>query len=567
MPIYAKKAQYDSNMIRRSCLEGTRVDVLKRLRQWIIAACAYTDAIAGTNPGNVLWINGLAGTGKTTIACSVSHQCKELGVLGATFFCSRFDKECSDQELIFATLSRQLCRYHAPFKEQVDAVLRRDPDIVHSNPTRQCEELIVRPLEALKDPFPKAVIILDALDECSNEGATSTTLTVLAKFISRIKDYLVFIVTSRPEPHIAALFDEARENALRDTTPLLLHMEELESVQGDIRRYLVHEFATQLGVRKVPKGWPSSQEVDSLAEMSHGLFIWAATAMRFIMQGHPPAQLRALFDKQGSSIASNLVLNSLYAQIAEAAAAAVPVGSESRLQSILGTVAAAKEPLSTSALSELLGIHDSDFVFNLLCDVRSVLHVPDDPDDLIRVIHPTFPEFLFASDVNKPSMFFINAPEQHCELFARSLVVMDQLKYDICGIGDSLRLKTEVPTLAEDVKRCIPQHLRYVCRYWGPHLQDAAQSTALEKTAVPFQNFLNRRFLNWLEACSLLDILDPAITALDTAQRVFQVRAVPDALSLTLNDIVCAGSWRGILRSHSLHRRLSPLPIDIRGVH
>lgn len=37
-------------------------------------------------------------------------------------------------------------------------------------------------------------------------------------------------------------------------------------------------------------GWLPTHEVNSPAEMSHSFFIWAATAMRFTMQGRPPAQ-------------------------------------------------------------------------------------------------------------------------------------------------------------------------------------------------------------------------------------------------------------------------------------
>lgn len=534
MPVYAKKARYDANEVRRPCLEGTRVDILTRLRLWVIAACAYRGSLnTGADPGDVFWINGLAGTGKTTIAYSLAQLCKEQDILAATFFCSRFDAECSDPGLIFVTLSRQLSRYHAPFKAQVEAVLREDPDVVHSNPTRQFEDLIVRPLEALhgSESFPKAAIILDALDECKDKGATSTTLTVLAKYISHVKDSLVFIVTSRPEPHITALFDAARKDSLSTDAapaPLLLHMVELESVLADIRRYLTHEFEERAGTRRVPLGWPSAQEVAMLAEMSHGLFIWAATAVLFIMEsmfGHPPAQLQALIDMRKTPTKGNTVLDSLYGQIAEAAASKIPDGYQGEFRLIMGTIAVAQEPLSTAALAGLLGLPSSDMVHNFLLGVRSVLHVPDDPDKPIRVIHPTFPDFLLASAMPKPEAFRIDVSGQHSTLFSRALAVMESLKCDIAGIGDPLLFKSEVPTLAEDVRRCLPQHMRYACRHWGAHLQGALGNPGLENTTGPFREFLHHRVLNWFEACSLLDALDVAVLVLDSARRVCQVRS------------------------------------------
>ena len=89
MPRYAKMAPYNSNDVRRSCLEGTRVDFLRDIYTWISAAC---DRGAATPDGGiVLWINGLAGTGKTTVARSVAEWCDKRGVLGGSFFCSRSD--------------------------------------------------------------------------------------------------------------------------------------------------------------------------------------------------------------------------------------------------------------------------------------------------------------------------------------------------------------------------------------------------------------------------------------------------------------------------------------------
>lgn len=110
-----------------------------------------------------------------------------------------------------------------------------------------------------------------------------SVLKVLAKFISRIKDFLLFLVTSRPEPHITDMFNKARKDSLANATTLLLHEEQLESVLEDIRRYLVHEFEEQASARTLPEGWLSEQDIDRLATMSHGLFVWAVTATLFIM--------------------------------------------------------------------------------------------------------------------------------------------------------------------------------------------------------------------------------------------------------------------------------------------
>lgn len=514
LPVYAKKAQYDANDGRHGCLEDTRVGMLERIHQWIAQPT-----------GDVLWINGPAGTGKTTVAYSVAYSSKKREILAASFFCSRSDAECSDANLVIVTIVRQMCRYHAPYKEEVEDVLQKDPDVVHSNLARQFEELIVQPLEALKDPFPRAVVVLDGLDECIDKGAVSTFLTVLARFISRVKEFLLFLVTSRPEPHIIAMFTKAREDSMAGATTLFLHEEEPKSVLEDIRHYLDYEFEAQAGTYKVQNGWPSPQDIDTLAEMSHGLFIWAVIAVRLIMQGDPPEEMRQLTAKRADAMPRETVLDSLYTQIAESVASKIPTASQEWFQKILGTIAIAREPLSAAAIAEILGFPSSDTVYNLLRSVRSVLHVPEAPEEPIRAIHPTFSEYLLSSNLKKPDTFRIDASMQHCTLFSRSLATMDHLECDIAGIGDPLLFKSDITALDEVLQQCIPSHLRYVCRYWSTHFGGAVDSGRLPRLHDRFMKFLRKQFLNWLEVCSLLRMLDHAAIALEAARRVCQVRS------------------------------------------
>lgn len=217
-------------------------------------------------------------------------------------------------------------------------------------------------------------------------------------------------------------------------------------------------------------------------------------------------------------------LESLYKQIAHDASLEIDEDDKEHFRLILGTIAVAKEPLSVDTLAALLGINDGDLVYNMLLGMHSVLRVPDNRSEPVRAIHPTFPEYLIASSPDKPDAFRVDASVLHHTLFTRSLVVMGQLKYDICGIGDPLRLKAEVDTLEEHVERCILPHLRYACRHWDSHLQDAMGSPELGVTAGPFREFLERHFLHWLEACSLLVTLEAAVDMLDRARGVFQVR-------------------------------------------
>src|SRR5258708_28424611 len=88
---------------------------------------------------------------------------------------------------------------------------------------------------------------------------------------------LRLLITSRPELHIKPV--------LTSKAGIVLHEDIDQSiVSDDIREYLREEMS-QIPERldvKVPLPWPSKQELETLVEKAGQLFIWAATAVRFV---------------------------------------------------------------------------------------------------------------------------------------------------------------------------------------------------------------------------------------------------------------------------------------------
>src|SRR5579862_2828960 len=62
-----------------TCLPDTRVDLLRDIYSWA----------DGQDERCIFWLNGLAGTGKSTIARTVARRCLDQKRLGASFFFSR----------------------------------------------------------------------------------------------------------------------------------------------------------------------------------------------------------------------------------------------------------------------------------------------------------------------------------------------------------------------------------------------------------------------------------------------------------------------------------------------
>lgn len=498
--------------------------MIKRFCDWVAMAISYKDLILASNPGNVFWICGMAGTGKTTVAFSIARLCHEEGILGASFFCSRFDTECSDPKMVFTTISRQLCNFYSPFKEKVAAIMKKDSTIATASTERQFEELILRPLEELEGTFPLSVIVLDALDECRRVGAMSTVLSVIAKYAHRTSGYLLFVVTSRPERPVAALFEAAEENTLWDaTTPLLLHTIEPASVLADITRYLEDGFKS---IRRIFQltNWPSPEAISRLAELSGGLFIWASTALLFIGDvncSDPQGRLDILNSPQ-SSHASSSILDALYGEVTNAVFANISGSYGERLHSILDTIALAQEPLTVATLAGLVQA-DENSVRLVLTRMHSVLYLPEDRSKPIRIIHPTFAEFLLNSSAEKPDVLNINPNVQHASLFLRCMELIGGLERNVCGITKPSLFFDEVPRLADIVKTCIPAHMVYACRHWNTHMGGCASGALPTTIYDSLQEFLAGDLLHWLEACSLLQILDDAVAALAEAERVCEV--------------------------------------------
>jgi hypothetical protein len=85
----ARQARCDSALIevrRCKCTAGTRESILGTLWDW------------KKNPDSpkIYWMNGMAGTGGTTIAYTLGEKLSAAHQLGASFFCSRLLPDCRD---------------------------------------------------------------------------------------------------------------------------------------------------------------------------------------------------------------------------------------------------------------------------------------------------------------------------------------------------------------------------------------------------------------------------------------------------------------------------------------
>ena len=332
---------------RGGCLRGTRRDVLLQLEHWL----------EDKQGQHIFWLNGLAGTGKSTIAQTFAEITFAEGKLGASFFCSRDFEDRSNIKTIFPTLALQLAYRYQPFREELLQVLNANPGVGRQSPNSQLEKLIVGPSKAA---CISTLIIIDALDECKDVEPASAILSMLSRHVDEIPN-VRFFITGRPEPRIRSGF---RLELLRPITEVLkLHKVKPEVVDKDIKLFFQIQLASLAKNRSdcnLTEDWPSPSDIDTLCVKVAGLFIYASTVVKFVASWHfqPEKRLALIISlPQNTTHEGKLGLDLLYTQILAQAFHDVDPDDQEPYQhfrSVAGAVLLVFNPLSMRSLSEPL---------------------------------------------------------------------------------------------------------------------------------------------------------------------------------------------------------------------
>ncbi|KAF7982844.1 hypothetical protein HWV62_25810 [Athelia sp. TMB] len=513
---HAVRAPYYCNDKLRQCYPGTRVDVLARLAEWA-AHSGAAPVPDDSDPSKLLtarvfWINGpgSAGTGKTTIAYTMALILDAEHKLAASFFCSRDVLECSDPKLIFPTIAYQLGQFCPAFGREISALLTLSPDEAFSVVPRQVEKLLVEPLRAVKDQMPPCIVIIDALDECRDGGATSIILSSLAMHISELSP-IKFLITSRPELHVMNAFKVAQLDKV--TQRYILHHVEPQVVEADIYKFLNHKLQMIRETYSLDDRWPSMKDVEALTKMASGLFVFAVTAGLLIQEyDDPEGQMKKLLSNSQSDKPSYRELDQLYIQVLNAAFPGPSLELASRVRLILGSIVLLRDPLSVADLNNLLKV--SAPIDTTLKRLQSVIIIPEQHSKPVQLLHPTFYEFLVTPG-RCIEPFLIRVDRHHTLLAQSCLDVLSTLTKNICNLSDPWTLHEDLEDFATIIRKNIPSFLKYACYNWAYHMsQGLLSDTLLEK----LDHFCQNHLLHWVETCSLLGDLHGTTVALKLAQ-------------------------------------------------
>ncbi|KAI3610573.1 hypothetical protein WG66_006823 [Moniliophthora roreri] len=507
------------------CLPRTRQALLDEIVTW-----------ANSSEGsNIFWLHGVAGSGKSTVANTVAYMFDGLERLIGSFRFSRDVAARNDPANLFGNLTYQLARFNVQLRQNVLQTIDNHGDLGSLPLSNQLRILIVDILAAVQFAGP-VMIVIDAVDESGDEVAREDLLSALASEAVHIPKYVRIFVTSRDEADIRAYLRGISTSKSIDVA--------LDTGK-DIQEFIEYRM-NQIKQRypSLPPGWPEYAARMELAARAHGLFQWAAVVCRYIQSFDPEERLDEILAQAPADRGeAESALDKLYLDILQRVCVNIPT---SAFQYVFGTILLLRVPFTRLGLDMFLGLGKNNQNGHLppvklsssesiIISLGSLLRVEHDgtveDDMVIRVLHPSLIDFFLDDRRCTDSRFFIRRSEQQDVITQRCIQVMKaMLRRDICEINDPTMSNSSVPDLASRVRKHIPEHLSYACRYWAYHL--CQTTSASPQTIDTVKSFFFEDLLHWLEAMSLLKIVDDACPMLQKARAWFEIHSSSDTASL-----------------------------------
>ncbi|GKZ66069.1 hypothetical protein AnigIFM50267_010908 [Aspergillus niger] len=532
------------------CLEGTQTKILREIQTWV----------ESPDDSQVFWLRGMAGTGKSTISRTFAAACQQgkslipngppLPVnvcLGASFFFDRTKPGRNSVEKLFPSISNKLAYSFPDSRDKICQAILDNQSIGNQNLHNQWSKLISEPLLTLDKELllpVTLVLVLDALDESVSQdpkgagepahdiGGVLRLITTAEKLQNiRLKIFL----TSRPELR-SQFYVSYKEANVHDfeLRKIPVMSEGANLPKDDITFYLEHQVkrivsqATVNYSESLAKSicWLSQDEerkvVRTLAEKSDGLFIYAATACRFLDGvdcdfDDLQARMREISGYSSEVDSPQDNLDQMYNQILTYSIlySSRKIKSEKKdfyelFERMIGAVVVLAEPLTIATLKDLLDLAGKEpKTRRLLNSLSSVISCGVSFGSPIQLLHMSFRDFLVGQP-NRRCLydeFCIDPRKAHRALFESCLKLLSStLKQDICSLEDPSFLAKDIGSSLLD--RHVPVSVRYASQYWSHHLQQAGIKL-LDNDCV--HEFLQKHFLCWLEVMSLLQMIPTAI--------------------------------------------------------
>jgi len=435
----------------------------------------------------------MAGSGKSAIAQSVSERLAGNGELAASVFFNRLERERSRKDYIVTTIAYQLAISIPALKRPICHAITKDETILNASFADQLLKLILEPLQSLPGSDTSMVVVIDGLDECEDFIEVAGLITKLVDPSSNPHFPLRFLVSSRPEPAIRAIFEHPATNC----STLRLNLEDFRP-DADIRLFLERRLRDIPRLRsevmsEISLPWPSSDDLTALVAKSAGLFIYASTLAMFVSDKDdiPHKRLNEVLVRGASPMSwGGTDLDQLYTQILSASSAV------DHLMLVIGAIVFVKMPLSPRALSCLLEI-EFGCVQLVLERLHSILSIPEDPNiGVVAPFHISLHDYLITRD--HAGQFFLDPSLVHVQLAGCCLKRIRTLpKFTSPTFINSTHCWNAVVSYLRQVDTTNRITTQYACRYWSSHIFASSRKAHMDtaklfcfRYALPWRMFM-----------------------------------------------------------------------------
>ncbi|CAI7616134.1 unnamed protein product [Penicillium glandicola] len=446
----------------------------------------------------LLWIKGDPGKGKTMLLCGIINELKASSESCVVFFfCQATDARINHANAVLRGLIYML----VDNQPNLISHIRRQHDKTGGKgfeDVNAWENLSKIFSDILKDPLLQSTyVIIDALDECTKDR------DLLLGFIaqkSSVYPRVKWIVSSRSWPDI----EEALEPATQKAT-LWLELNE-RSVAEAVTTFIRHK-VEELTKQKKYKAEVRDVISDYLFSNARGTFLWVALVCeelakaprwngnaRSLLTAFPPG------------------LESLYTRMIERIHDYYSADAE-LCKRILGVVLLVYRPITLDELPALVDLPE-----DITTDEQSSIEIVEACGSFLTIregviffVHQSAKDFLLQSASKE--IFARGIEAEHHTIFFRSLQSFKALGRDIYVL--------ESPGFPIDqVRKPDPDPLaavRYSCLYWVDHFQDCyVHGNAIDnlRKGELVEEFLEQRYLFWLEAIGLMRCVSEGITVM-----------------------------------------------------
>ncbi|KAH6982634.1 Pfs, NACHT and WD domain protein [Ilyonectria destructans] len=505
--------------VEKRRIEQTKGGLLKDSYRWVLDH-EHFQRWRDDNDTEFLWIKGDAGKGKTMLMCGIINElsaqmpAQTHTRIVSFFLCQNTDSRLNHASavlrgLIFG-LADQQPSLISHIQRRWDDTGRRLFD--DANAFYTLSQILS---DMLCDPHTQGCyLMIDALDECT------TDLSQLLCFITEPRSAstnVKWIVSSRNN------YDIVRQLCLDDPQTRLSLELNAEHVAQAIDTFIDYKVAKLFPLKR---NEALRDEIRlEMRQKADGTFLWVALVAQEL--GKVSSWMAPIVVRQKLP-----GLLSLYREMLRRIE--TMEGEDSELCCVaIATATTAYRPLSLCELRVLSGLptNVSDDLQSLMEQCASFITIRD---EYVYLIHQSVKDFLTTEA--SPIIFRRGLETTHRAMFSTSIHFLnDALRpnmYNLRDWGISI----------DDVRQPEPDPLaaaRYSCTHWVDHLIDAesCKTTPLDNhlgdiDAKMVQEFLQNRYLYWIEALSLLRDMQKGMIAITKLEMLLDVPTRRDLFNI-----------------------------------